>query len=595
MEKTTNTQKIENNTKILINILRTLSLLEKALDRLARNNYHNRNQYPDLLLELETTLVLTREWIQKYKAFCVVPAFINLLGLCISNFGILISEIITEIQPENGKRSQKKSRRIREQQNIIKSINYMESNISCLAEDLNPSETPFGVQIEGSLWASFVQHITKTDHMEKKEPISKRGKKTQIFPWTDREDYLVLMNDKKRFHKEVIDKLVDYKHDAGHKPGCNGDKGYQLKGFRPTGRNVIEEGGKKRTFPIRIAKCKGCKENFSLLPSFLPREKHFCIDIIGNLLRGILLFGHSFRSALESSSLTGYKVKSKQTILNWIKWMGAYHPAAILTRAGVKGSSYFQEDEGFEKEPNLRTYSVVMVDSETLLVWHMDYVDHVDEQTLHDSFEKFVERIDFKILGVTKDKWRASTNALKSVFRGIWIGFCHRHCLKKFHNALLQYQKEIGCTAAEVKRLYKKFKEALDTAGSQGSLKARIRLMKEPAYDHPSVSPIIEEVEKNAVYYTAHKNRKGIKKTTSLVDNFLKTVKRKLEQAQSFRDPDWTGALFRAMANVRNFVPFMSGAKNAHKSPFMLAEGETYDLPWIQTMNMHNAFLFNGF
>jgi hypothetical protein len=46
------------------------------------------------------------------------------------------------------------------------------------------------------------------------------------------------------------------------------------------------------------------------------------------------------------------------------------------------------------------------------------------------------------------------------------------------------------------------------------------------------------------------------------------------------------------MANVRNFVPFMPGAKNAHKSPFMLAKGETYGLPWIQTMNMHNAFLF---
>ena len=45
------------------------------------------------------------------------------------------------------------------------------------------------------------------------------------------------------------------------------------------------------------------------------------------------------------------------------------------------------------------------------------------------------------------------------------------------------------------------------------------------------------------------------------------------------------------MANVRNFVLLMSGAKNAHKSPFELAGGETYDLPWIQTMNVHNAFL----
>ena len=46
------------------------------------------------------------------------------------------------------------------------------------------------------------------------------------------------------------------------------------------------------------------------------------------------------------------------------------------------------------------------------------------------------------------------------------------------------------------------------------------------------------------------------------------------------------------MANIRNFVPFMSGAENAHKSPFMLAQGETYGLTWIQAMNVHNAFLF---
>jgi hypothetical protein len=62
---------------------------------------------------------------------------------------------------------------------------------------------------------------------------------------------------------------------------------------------------------------------------------------------------------------------------------------------------------------------------------------------------------------------------------------------------------------------------------------------------------------------------------------------------ESFRDEEMTRLTFQGMANVRNFVPFMSGAKNAHKSPFELAGGETYDLSWIQTMNVHNAFLFN--
>ena len=583
---------MENNIEILINILRTLSMLEKALDRLGRKNFYNRDQYPEIMLDLENALIAIRTWIQQYKTFCEVSNFIILLGICISNVGPLIDGLKTEINPKKGKKREKKSRLIREQKNTFKSIQSMMDHISSKLNALKPTDTSVGIEIEKALWVAFEQHCKEIHNEKKREPISKRGSKTQVFPWSDKQDYPNLVMDKVRFKKEVVAKLADYGHVQGHKHGCEGNKGYRLRGFRQSDRKVIEEGGKQRTDEIRMVDCKGCGEIFSLLPSFLPREKHFCIDIIGNILRGILLFGNSIRSALESSSLTGRKLKSKQTIFNWVKWIGTYHPASILIRGGVKGSGYIQEDEGFEKEPDLRTYSVAIIDSESLLVWHMDYVDHVDEQTLCDSFENFVEKIDFKILGVTKDKWRASTNAMKSVFDRIWIGFCHRHCLKKFYNALLQYQKEVKCNYKEVKRLYDKFKKTLETASSNAALRVQINMLKEPAYDNHLVSPVLEEVKKNAAHYIVHKRRKGIKKTTSLVDNFLKIVKRKLRQAESFRDRNWTGILFRAMANVRNFVPFMSGAKNAHKSPFMLARGETYDLPWIQVMNMHNAFLF---
>jgi len=102
----------------------------------------------------------------------------------------------------------------------------------------------------------------------------------------------------------------------------------------------------------------------------------------------------------------------------------------------------------------------------------------------------------------------------------------------------------------------------------------------------------LAELKENTTHYTAHKNRKGITKTTSIVDNYLKGIKRKLKQIESFRDKRWASIFFRAHANIRNFVPFLPGAKNAHKSPFELASGKTYDLPWIQTMNVHNAFLF---
>lgn len=366
-----------------------------------------------------------------------------------------------------------------------------------------------------------------------------------------------------------------------------------LCGCRKNPRKTIMPTGKQEIFQICMVKCKICKQRFSLLPSFLPREKNFGIEIIANVCQGIFRFAQSIQGALEHIKIIGPKrVKSKQTIFNWIRWMGTLHPAAILTRAGVKGSGYLQEDEGFEKEPNLRTYAVVMVDPENLLVWHADYVDHVDEEALCSSFEKFMDKISFKILGVTKDKWQASTNALKSVFHRIWIGYCHRHCLKNFRQALEKYQAESQCSDQEVSRLYQKFRKVLKKSTSKANLKAKLLSLNDEAFDHPLLRERVAELEQNAAHYTSHKNRAGIKPTTSMVDNYLKPVKRKLSQVESFRDKQWAGLLFQAQANTRNFAPFLPGAKHAHKSPFELAGGQTFKLPWIQVMNVHNAFLF---
>jgi hypothetical protein len=388
--------------------------------------------------------------------------------------------------------------------------------------------------------------------------------------------------------------MMGHPHATGHEPWCKKCSGYNCIGFRGKDRKPIMVGGRQEQFPIRMIECKECGEKFSLLPSFLPREKHFAIDIIGHVFENMLLFSQSIQAALEGLKVIGRAVKSKQTILNWLRWIGTFHPATILTRAGVVGSGYFQEDEGFEKEPNLRTYSVFMVDPKTLLVWHADYVDHVDEENLCTSFGKFLQRVSFKIIGVTKDKWEASTKALKAIFKGIWIGFCHRHCLKKFRQALVKYQQETKCSDKERSSLYKKFKKVLETSTSQVSLEVKIKMLSEQAFNHPLLKEQLAELKENASHYTCHKKRAGITRTTSIVDNFLKSVKRKLTMAESFRDKECTRLLFQAMANTRNFVPFLPGAKNAHKSPFMLAEGNTYGLPWIQVMNFHNAFLFTA-
>ena len=469
----------------------------------------------------------------------------------------------------------------------------MVNSITHKLSSLKSGDSEISIALEIGVLKCFDKSIIKNLKIETKEPISKRGDKTYIFPYDDVENYHALVNDSKKFSVEVLDRINEYAHHTGHKPTCSGPKEYILFGSREKPRKTTMSGGEKREFPIRMIQCKTCKQKFSLMPSFLPREKNFGIEIIGHVYRNLYRFNLSLQGAIEDLKIIGKNsVKSKQTILNWSRWAGTLHPATILTRAGVKGSGYLQEDEGFEKEPNLRTYSVVMVDPNNLLVWHSDYVDHVDEEQLSGSFENFLQKIDFKILGVTKDKWKASTNALKTVFHGIWIGYCHRHCLKKVLDALSKYQAESKCTDKEVTRLYKKFKKVLKTSTSKINLETKLKVLDDDAFSHPLLKKRVAELKENATHYTSHKNRKGITQTTSIVDNYLKGIKRKLKQIESFRDKEWASIFFRAHANIRNFVAFLPGAKNAHKSPFELAGGKTYGLPWIQAMNVHNAFLF---
>lgn len=581
------------NEDLINNLLRTLTMLEKAIERVGRRNYHNPSQYPEIFLEIDNAINKTREWTQNYRNFSLFSTFSLLLGMCLKELGELIGQLMVICKPLAGKKEVKKSRPILEQSTLFQSIERMLDHIGNYLNELKITETLMSRKIEEALLKAFEKHCSQEHKRRIRQSLSSRGKKTYIFPWTDKKGYHCLISDIKRFKAEVIEKLYTSTHAIGHKATCSGPQ-YSLIGYRSNPRRTVTIGGHQEEFPIRMIKCERCKEKFSLLPSFLPREKHFALDIIGQVFQNILLFGQSLQAALENLKTACREVKSKQTILNWLRWIGSLHPATILTRAGVKGTGYLQEDEGFEKEPNLRTYTVVMVESETSLVWHADYVDHVDEETLYGSFTQFVERIDFKVLGVTKDKWKPSTNALKRVFYRLWIGFCHRHCLKKFREALSEYKEDTGCSAEEVKRLYKKFKELLEKSTSKVSMEIKLNSLNDKAFKHPLLRKRLEELKENAVHYTCHKKRKGITRTTSIVDNFLKIVKRKLRQVESFRDKECTRILFQAMANVRNFVPFLSGAKKAHKSPFMLVQGETYDLPWIQVMNFHNAFLFTA-
>lgn len=591
--QTTKQKTADEKTKVLNNFFRCLTMLEKTLERMARQRWYSENQYPKIYFESISAICSVRMWVKEYRVFSGFQVFNDFLAIFITRIADQISMLIEMSRSAPGKKETKKTLRQKQQASIHRSVKDMLDHLSNYYGQLKIFNTPIAEGIKKAIVESFEKHCLKKYESSRREFVSQRGEKSKIFPWKDPEKYDEIVEDRKRFLCEVVDRLENYKHTTGHKPGCKCQNAYKLCGFRSQPRKTVMPGGHKKEYRIRMVECTGCGQKFSLLPSFIPREKHFSIDIIGNVLRGIVLFGQSISGAFENIEMCGRRLKSRQTLLNWLRWAGTFHPATLLERCGAECSGYFQEDEGFEKEPGLRTYTVVMADPKTQVIWHMDYVDHVDEKNLCASFKDFLQRINFNVKGITKDKWKPSTNALKSVFYKVWIGFCHLHYLKKLNKALASYQKETKCPWKEIKELYGKVKKILDTATHAGALKIKFKNLNDKAFEHPLLKERIDDLRENAVQYTSHKKRSGITITTSIVDNFLKIVKRKLKQVESFRDKTFTQYLFKAMANIRNFVPFMPGAKNVSKSPFMLAGGETYELPWMQVINMHNGFLFS--
>jgi len=188
-------------------------------------------------------LATLRTWIKNYGIFSGTDAFNRAFVLWAETVGMLIADLITECAPVKGKKRVKKPRLIYEQENLRKSINEMLNHIKEYIRGLRPILTSVSIEIEKALIKNLTKLCTVTDEPKNWLTVSIRGRKTYIFPCSDKEYYLILVKDKIKFRSEVVNRLGDYGQFTGHKASCKGDKGYRLRGFRQSARKPIEEGG----------------------------------------------------------------------------------------------------------------------------------------------------------------------------------------------------------------------------------------------------------------------------------------------------------------------------------------------------------------
>ena len=75
------------------NVLRILTMLEKALDRLGRLNYLERNQYPPIFLTVEETINKIKVWIREHRHFSSLKVLYQSLIEFLATLTQLVEEL----------------------------------------------------------------------------------------------------------------------------------------------------------------------------------------------------------------------------------------------------------------------------------------------------------------------------------------------------------------------------------------------------------------------------------------------------------------------------------------------------------------------
>ncbi|KPA16390.1 hypothetical protein MHK_003403, partial [Candidatus Magnetomorum sp. HK-1] len=121
-----------DNNLILNNILRGLTMLENSLDRLMRNNFYDRTQYPELYFDVKSLLINIREWISDFKMFSGTENFTYSLSMLLTELSQVIIDLFDVISSENGKKQVSKKQKEKQKKSIRFKMSMTVSNPNSL-------------------------------------------------------------------------------------------------------------------------------------------------------------------------------------------------------------------------------------------------------------------------------------------------------------------------------------------------------------------------------------------------------------------------------------------------------------------------------
>jgi hypothetical protein len=406
----------------------------------------------------------------------------------------------------------------------------------------------------------------------------------------DGDEYRALWEDKAQF-KAATQHLLDRPC-----PLCE-----KTLGFRRIGndwRSVIPPGRKDRVwFRVQKIECRACKSNTRILPTFcIPFKSHHA-QTIQNALENCWRRNNSYRDTtgiLNQSRPSDGQYRGHTLPYEWTIWLGglAIHLPQFLVWLGLQLPQHGLMDEYFMEQDNgtdnHRIFAVTIQDPESSVIWNILRVDRNDTEAFKQALQQLKEA-GIRLRAITSDGWPAILRAVREELSGVVHLLCYFHAKKNVFETLEKYRKakKLPANAPELAEWRCAFFQVLD-APTPNLYRARLRKLTRRVADEPILLARCQSLQKKSHYNTWRLRSPLLAATSSLVELTFKQLTRKVESLYSFRRSKCNAAQKSLIvwALVRNFVPYLPGAKHEGRSPAQLAGVDLQGLPWLQFINL---------
>ncbi|MBU1877713.1 MAG: hypothetical protein KJ734_02070 [Chloroflexi bacterium] len=379
-------------------------------------------------------------------------------------------------------------------------------------------------------------------------------------------------------------------------PLCDGKSGFRRAGSDR--RSVIPPGSQERVwFRVQKVECRDCAAVTRILPAFcIPFKSHHA-QTIQNALENCWRRNNSYRDTtgiLNQSRPPDGHYRGHTLPYEWTIWLGglALHLPQFLVWLGLQLPRHGLLDEYFMEQDNgtanHRIFAVTIQDPDSTVIWNILRVDRNDTQAFKQALQQ-LKTVGVQLRAITSDGWPAILRAVREELAGTIHLLCYFHAKKNIFETLEKYRqaKKLPDHAPELAEWRQTFCAVLD-APTPKLYQARLRKLTRRVAAEPILLARCKSLQKKCHYNTWRLRSPLLAATSSLVELSFKQLTRKAESMYSFRRSQCHAAQksLCVWALVRNFSPYLPGAKHAGDSPAQLAGVDLQGLPWLQYINL---------